>query len=747
MSSPIRPDTELMAYAGETSVVAGGRVPLKVSCRGAEEWRLDVVRLHAPTTAPAPPGFRESPVASSAAGDYPARWQPIDIGSCAVLPAPVRGLEAFSVSAFVWPTRLAAGRQAILSAWRDDREAGWSLEIDEGRPTLRIGNGGESVALTADGVLAERTWYFLAATFDGATGAMALYVRRLEGHRVQPGPGRADATATATVRPTPAADEMLVAAWRGEGDRRGGFFDGKIERPRLAGRALDAEGLTALAAPRVPAGLADALIGAWDFSAEIPTDRVVDLGPNRLDGFVYNLPMRAATGVDWDGSVWDWRLDPAHYGAIHFHSDDIYDAGWQTDVTIPVPADWPSGVYAARLTAGDAEWYVPFVVRPAPGAAADTVFLLPTATYMAYANIRVRIVSPYTDRLIGRLTVVDPTDLMMFDQPLGRSTYDTHADGSAVHYSSMRRPVTNFRPTESDLGMAYNNFACDLLVIDWLEQHGPFDVLTDEDLDADGLAALAGARVVVTGAHPEYYSKPMLDALAAFTRRGGRLMYLGGNGFYWHVVFRRDKPGAIELRRARQNIARWNPGPGQDHHSFNGAHGGLWRDLGRAPQAISGVGFVSQGFDRGEPYRRRPAAADPRAAFIFEGVEGDVFGDFGVMLGGAAGVEIDAVDPRRGTPPHALVVASSSGHTNVYEESEELFPNDPLDPEAPDPVRADMVFFEVPGGGAVFSVGSIGYAGSLAHAGYDNPIARLTGNVLARFRDPTPFKMPPTDAV
>ena len=52
------------------------------------------------------------------------------------------------------------------------------------------------------------------------------------------------------------------------------------------------------------------------------------------------------------------------------------------------------------------------------------------------------------------------------------------------------------------------------------------------------------------------------------------------------------------------------------------------------------------------------------------------------------------------------------------------------------------VFFEHPGGGAVFSPGSIAFVRSLAHKGYDNNIARLTRNVLRRFLDPAPFTMP-----
>ena len=34
------------------------------------------------------------------------------------------------------------------------------------------------------------------------------------------------------------------------------------------------------------------------------------------------------------------------------------------------------------------------------------------------------------------------------------------------------------------------------------------------------------------------------------------------------------------------------------------------------------------------------------------------------------------------------------------------------------------------------------HLGSLAHAGYANPISRLTHNVLRRFLDPAPFAMP-----
>ena len=49
-------------------------------------------------------------------------------------------------------------------------------------------------------------------------------------------------------------------------------------------------------------------------------------------------------------------------------------------------------------------------------------------------------------------------------------------------------------------------------------------------------------------------------------------------------------------------------------------------------------------------------------------------------------------------------------------------------------MRADMVYFERPSGGAVFSVGSITFCGSLSHNRYDNNISRILATSCDRFR-------------
>jgi N,N-dimethylformamidase len=55
------------------------------------------------------------------------------------------------------------------------------------------------------------------------------------------------------------------------------------------------------------------------------------------------------------------------------------------------------------------------------------------------------------------------------------------------------------------------------------------------------------------------------------------------------------------------------------------------------------------------------------------------------------------------------------------------------------PATPSMVFFKTLNGGAVFSVGSIAWAGSLSHDSYRNNVSRITRNVLERFLNARPF--------
>ena len=535
-------------------------------------------------------------------------------------------------------------------------------------------------------------------------------------------------------RPGAAAPILLGARAVGEVREH---WNGKLEDPLLLAAAAAAPESVALDPLLPPAGL----LAGWDFSRGIDGLDVVDVGPHRLGGRLVNLPTRAVTGARWTGDEMCWRHAPREYAAIHFHDDDLHDAGWATDFEFTVPADLPSGAYVMRLAADGHADELPFYVRPArgrPGAA--VLFIASTYTYQAYANhARGSTDAAYRARVAAWGAYPHNPD----DHPdYGRSTYNRHRDGSGICYSSRLRPVLTWRPrylTFLDArGSGMRHYPADTHLLDWLETQGiAYDVVTDEDVEAEGAALLAPYATVLTGSHPEYHTARTLDAHAGYLAGGGHLVYLGGNGFYWRIATSPAVPGVIEVRRAEGGIRAWEAQPGEYYHALDGRYGGLWRRNGRPPQRLVAVGFSGQGLFEGSHYRRQPGADDPRAAFIMEGVKDAVIGDFGLSGGGAAGFELDRADPALGTPPGAVVVASSEGHGPSYVVvPEELLSHlATVSGEKPARLlRADMTYAEVPGGGAIFAVGSITFCGSLSHNRYDNNISRILRNVLDRFR-------------
>ena len=582
----------------------------------------------------------------------------------------------------------------------------------------------------------------VSATYHAASGEVHLRQQLLDSYARDTSSGEARHTSDGTA--VVGCDAPLLIAAASREDARGKpigemIFNGRIERPVVASRALERSEIEALRSDAVPLALRADICAAWDFARAIETDDIIDISPNRAHGQLINLPIRAVRCSTWTGEELNFRHAPDQYAAIHFLDDSLYDCEWDADFELEIPAGTPSGLYAARITAGDQEDHITFVVRPPRDrATASLALLIPTASYMAYGNARGAIETG-AELHSNRLTTIAPEDRYLNRHPeYGNSMYDYHNDGTGVCYSSRLRPLINIRPTHPWLWQ----LSADMHLVEWLESQAiPFDVITDEDMHQDGVSLLERYDCVMTCSHPEYYSTPMWDAVHAFTQRGGRLMYMGGNGFYWRVAYRDDKPGVMEMRRTEDGSRSWASEPGEYYMAFSGEYGGLWWRAGRTPQSLVGNGFIAQGFDHSSFFRRAPGSHDPRAAFIFEGVDGEIIGDFGLLGGGAAGLELDWASRAYGTPPHALTVATSEQHTDAYIRVNEdighllLAIGGQDDPR----VHADVVFFETPRGGAVFSTGSIGWIASLFHNNHDNNVSRITRNVLDRFLDTTAF--------
>jgi N,N-dimethylformamidase len=225
--------------------------------------------------------------------------------------------------------------------------------MPDGRLEFRVGDGEREAAVATVLPLMVRQWYRAVARYDAGRRSMTLEQQPLKPFPAGHTAARTEAQSHG-IRPAAQGLPLLMAA---EGTDAGAahpthFFNGKLEAPRLFARlATDAE-IARIDAGTLAPTLSEGLIGAWDFGAGISTERAEDQGPHRMHGRLVNLPTRGVTGADWDGSVMSWPERPAHYAAVHFHEDDFADCGWQADFELALPAELPSGLYAARLTSG-----------------------------------------------------------------------------------------------------------------------------------------------------------------------------------------------------------------------------------------------------------------------------------------------------------------------------------------------------------------------------------------------------------
>jgi N,N-dimethylformamidase len=281
------------------------------------------------------------------------------------------------------------------------------------------------------------------------------------------------------------------------------------------------------------------------------------------------------------------------------------------------------------------------------------------------------------------------------------------------------------------------HFQADSHLISWLHnQNIDYDIITDDELDREGVEAIRGYDAVMTGTHPEYHTTAMLDALMAYRDGGGRLIYLGGNGFYWRIVRHAEDPDLLEIRRAEDGLRAWASEPGEYYNGFDGSYGGLWRRNARPPQQLVGIGFTAQGVFVGEGYKR--ICFDSTFDWVFSGINDDVIGDFGFSGNGAAGFELDRIDPALDNGLDITILAQSFGDSFMLVPEEQLthLTNLSGDSEA-QAKRADMVYVKTPSGGEVFAVGSITFCGSLPWNNFDNNVSRLLRNVVNRFVDTT----------
>lgn len=352
----------------------------------------------------------------------------------------------------------------------------------------------------------------------------------------------------------------------------------------------------------------------------------------------------------------------------------------------------------------------PWVVAPARPRAPIAV-LAATNTWLAYNNFGGRSNYVCADRLPPTPTVNARQDLVRYTQAdsfseWGRPdeeyqplSFERPEPGNAVgEHEEVTDPIRGRLPC----GMA----PAEWRLLGWLEREGfDYDYYSEAHLHF-GELDLDAYRVLMISVHPEYWSREMYQKVKRWVfDRGGRLMYLGGNGLNCEVEFLgRDR---LRFKTFLPPAAPGRAGAADPRDPSVTLESRMHRTL-ESEASLLGVVWTESGVMTAAPYEVRDASH-----WVFAGTglkNGDLFGQASLherIHGGASGHETDKLSPH--SPPAATVLAKGTN---------------------PEEGGAEMVCFETAGGGAVFSAGSISYVHSLL---VDEPLSRLTANVVARF--------------
>jgi N,N-dimethylformamidase len=459
--------------------------------------------------------------------------------------------------------------------------------------------------------------------------------------------------------------------------------------------------------------LADGLLGymwpKWVRSGETAEFRVHAVEQYQLTLWRYGCEKEYVAMIGWldeHGPQANRQIVPDGdftQGGVRWNSE-----GFPAAPTIAAPER--SGLYYlwARTPSGRA-FSSPWVVAPSTPQARVAV-LASTNTWNAYNNFGGRSNYINAERLPPTPTVNARQDLDRYQKPLPFGTW--------------RPKDEEYRPLSFDRPEPHNHLFDDPRVADpvqgrvqcgqapgewrlygWLEREGvDYDLYAEGHLH-EGLVPLDDYQVLIIAVHPEYWSREMYQAVKSWVfERGGRLMYLGGNGLNCEVVFEAD--GAMRCLSHLHSEHGEMGGRAPDGSMYDSR---MHRTL-ESEANLLGVVCTETGIMTAAPYRVIDAAH-----WIFHGTglaNGDRFGQRSLherIPGGASGHETDKRSAH--SPPNTLLLAKGDN---------------------PDEGGSEIVLHERDHGGAVFSVGSITWVSSLL---VDDSVSTITRNVLREFLD------------
>jgi len=365
--------------------------------------------------------------------------------------------------------------------------------------------------------------------------------------------------------------------------------------------------------------------------------------------------------------------------------------------------------YLWAKTPSGREFSFPWVVAPA-APRAKIAILACTNTWNAYNNFGGRSNYINADRLPDEPVVNARLQLERYLQPTAFGVWRPRDEEYAP--LSFERPEPHNHLLESgevtdpvagrvQCGQAPGEWR----LLGWMEREGyEYDLYAEAQLH-DGTLPLDAYRVLILAVHPEYWTREMYLRVKQWVfERGGRLVYLGGNGLNCEVTLQPD--GTMRCLTHVYSVHGEMGGHSTENHETE-YESRMHRTL-ESEARLLGVVCTSEGIMTAAPYRVIDAS---HWAFAGTGLRnGNLFGEKTLherVPGGASGHETD----KRSTSSPADTLLLAKGIN-------------------PDRGGAEIVYHEPGRGSAVFSVGSITWVPTLL---VDEHVSRITRNVLDRF--------------
>ena len=366
----------IIGYVDPLVISAGHRIAVKVSC-GRHNFKSQVLRLGPGFNHPDAPPVKHQPVDSIPPNVHPGRLQFSRPGSFARISSwkgsSLDDVDSLSIRFWCQATLPeGAGHDQFLFSSIDSASGFACLLHEAGNLRILVGGSTKTHELNFSTKLQRHQWYQMHFTFNLQDRNIKLRAQT-KGKDIGEASIFHEEEQEIPEHTQIASKEPLTIA----GDSRktqlsnvpikSSSFNGKIDGFTLATTSNKKENI-----------LLD-----FNFSLRMSTDQIEDISGYKCHGELVNAPARAVTGHNWDASQNDWTRASYGYGAIHFHDDDLDDAGWGTDFELEIPSGLKSGCYGVLVDDEHSSDIVPFFIRPDPKAVKvpAVALIFPTFTY------------------------------------------------------------------------------------------------------------------------------------------------------------------------------------------------------------------------------------------------------------------------------------------------------------------------------------------------------------------------------